>query len=382
MKNKQPKFKLQGKCIPRSVVRTAVKSILLIFYFGWSTLIQGQNILVVDNNSTVNGVFNSLQTALSASQNGDIIHVQPSPDSYGNISIQKSVTIIGRSHSEPSNQSKIAAISLFASGVTLKGLDINSISLFSGGPITDTVVQDCGFRTLVLGSSSASGTVSNTQISGCLIEGITTIGSNTLNTILSNNFFISQSTEFIRTSSAKNIVFMNNVFRASSTKTNFTLSSSENPIVFTRNMFIANFDQNVNIAFETNGGATRAILTDNLFFNYGTGNIAPIGDFSATGSLLDANPMFTNVDPFSSGSIIGRSSYDPAVRLEDDISLSPGSPALPNQPDEFEIGLLGGGFRYNIFGNPREVPLLDVVSFDTAVNAGSNINVVIKAKAN
>ena len=65
-----------------------------------------------------------------------------------------------------------------------------------------------------------------------------------------------------------------------------------------------------------------------------------------------------------------------------DLTLQAGSPALTGGGGGSQIGLYNNGFRYNMIGNPNGIPTLDVISYDGAIEKGSNINVTITAKAN
>ena len=98
--------------------------------------------------------------------------------------------------------------------------------------------------------------------------------------------------------------------------------------------------------------------------------------------MANTDPQFTNVDPTVSQSFADNSSYNPSTRIEDDLTLQAGSPALTGGGGGSQIGLYNNGFRYNMIGNPNGIPTLDVISYDGAIEKGSNINVTITAKAN
>ncbi len=127
-------------------------------------------------------------------------------------------------------------------------------------------------------------------------------------------------------------------------------------------------------------------LSNNLIYNYGAGTVTfstgSGATFQENDTLFDTDPKFTNVDPTVSQSFAGSSTYNPAFRPEDDLTLASGSPALTGGGGGSQIGLYNNGFNYNKLGNPRDIPLLDIENSDGAVPTGGTLNVTVTAKAN
>ncbi len=101
-----------------------MKEILFTVAFLTVLFTNAQTILIVDNNSNINTspahVFNTF--SLAAAANGDIIYVQPSETAYGNVSINKELTVYGIGHTPEMNAGRNAtfgSITISSSNVKL-----------------------------------------------------------------------------------------------------------------------------------------------------------------------------------------------------------------------------------------------------------------------
>jgi hypothetical protein len=74
--------------------------------------VNAQNVITVDNSVGANAQYNDLQSAISAATNGATIYVHASEINYGDIDINKPITLIGFSHSSSDKKSMIDAIDL------------------------------------------------------------------------------------------------------------------------------------------------------------------------------------------------------------------------------------------------------------------------------
>ena len=76
-----------------------MKTLVLFLLTLFSISVSGQTIWVADNNfnaPTGTNVFSTIQAAVNAAAPGDIIQVQPSPNTYGNVTIDKqNLTLMG-----------------------------------------------------------------------------------------------------------------------------------------------------------------------------------------------------------------------------------------------------------------------------------------------
>ena len=124
---------------------TLRKTVSLIFMLTFSSALMAQTIHIVNNTPGAAADFTSLQAAIDAASNGHIIYIQQSPTSYGNITINKELTLVGRSHRETnSNYRTILGHITIASGAsdtTINGLYFDSITGTSGsGTINNFII--------------------------------------------------------------------------------------------------------------------------------------------------------------------------------------------------------------------------------------------------
>lgn len=352
-----------------------------------SSSLLAQTIITIDNNSGSTTTYQTIQAAHDAASAGDIIYVQPSGTSYGQVTIDKELTIVGRSHNETTKVSQLDAIIIRSSDVTLKGLSFSSLYPQSSGaliapPFERLTISDCKASSLQFGEGNVAPTViiDDIKVRGCLLPGTNYIYEDATNVLFSNNIFSSPSP--IYTHNTTSAVIANNIFRHyylySPTITITNYSTSGTAILY-NNMFISNYDTDSTIAFTGNFN-----LSNNLTYNYGTGNIvftSSNGTLSDSNTLVDTDPMFTNIDATITESFAGNYVYNPAFRLEDDLTLQATSPALTGGGGGTEMGLYNNGFLYNTLGNPKGIPTLDIISYDGAVPKNGTINVTINAKA-
>ena len=342
-----------------------------------------QNIITIDNSPQSTTTHTTLQAALDAAVAGDIIYVQPTAVSYGSATIDKPITIVGRSHSEVNRVSTAATITVRSSDVTIKGIKFSTLTTNAGGPTAVPYINfklyECELTFLTLGSSGTAGAtpyIENAEIQGCTISAIT-LQTDINNILIGNNI--------IRTSltlrDPSTIVISNNIFRSGNGDITLNNTSTTATAIFYNNMFKTNAATDRSISLNTGDFNFSNCLT----YNYGTGNFNFVAANTATflnnNSLLNTDPLFVDVDTTVSTSFAGSSpTYNPEIRL-DDLTLQVGSPALTGGGAGGQIGLFNSGFNYDYLGNPRDVPTMDIINYDAAVPKNGTINVTIKAKA-
>ena len=343
-----------------------------------------QTIITIDNNPGSTTTYQTIQAAHNAAAAGSIIYVQPSPTSYGDVTIDKALTIVGRSHSIPSKVSELGTVVVRSSNVNLKGLQFSSLYPQSGGaptvpPYIGLSILDCEASSIQLGEGYALPTVTidNATIRGSVISTIY-IYDDATNVLLSNNILVGYNPLYTYTSSS--LVIANNIFKfySSMSLVNYSITG---PLILYNNMFISNYATDSTIDFAV--GSFN--LSNNLTYNYdATSNVVFTnsgGSYTESGTMANTNPQFTNVDANVTFSLVGIITYIPSTRLEDNLTLQSGSPALTGGGGGSEIGVNNNNFKYDTLGNPHGVPTLDVVSYTGAVPKNGNINVTIKAKA-
>jgi len=360
----------------KTITKTLSKAFLLCFILV-STSVLAQTIITIDNNPGSTTTYQNIQDAHDAATAGDIIYVQPSPSSYGNVTIEKSLTIVGRSHSETSNISQLGNVTIEASDVTLKGLLTSRIynqSPNTTTPITNIKLYECKTGTLRIGYSNYG--IDGLEARGCVISGSFTQYARAENVLISNNIITSSLAIY----SPSQIIITNNIFRFTSSMYLYNYAAGETAILF-NNMFINNYNSSSTVYFSL--GDWNA--SNNLLYNYGDGDInfatSSGGTYSDNNTLLNVDPLFTDVDPTVTYSFADNTTYNPATRPEDDLTLQATSPALTGGGGGSELGLYNNGFNYSTIGNPKDVPTIDIDTYDGAVPKNGTINVTITAKA-
>lgn len=334
-----------------------------------STSLLAQTTYTVNNNTGVATDFTDLQTAIDGAANGDILYVQQSATSYGAITINKGLTIIGRSHSDSGYKTEIGTISLDAgsSNTTLKGLEIASVTdAGNTSTITDLAFFDNNINTFNLGNTD---TFNNVLIQGNQITSTFYIYANTSNVLVSNNLFSASTIYFSMTSS---LLFSNNIMSyypgANITNATTGLLNISNCV------FISNYPSGSTV---TLGASSGTIQVDNcVAYNYDTTSTHVFA--TGTGITINANvqentdPLFTNVS--TTAPSIG-SPYngllDPA---NDDLTLQASSPVT-------DAGIFEG-YNFKNFGTPTGVPSIKVTSNSATVPKNGNLSVTIEAKTN
>lgn len=349
----------------RNTINALIFCVLVLF----ASSAFGQTTHIVNNNANTAADFDNLQAAIDAAANGDIIHVQHSSTSYGNVTLDKELTIIGRSHSDASYSSEIGTLELIegSSNSTIKGLEMQSINdpfdpSGTYGTISDVVIQDNK-----IGSMSSFGfyrTYNNVLFQGNVVTGTFNIQANTSNWLVTNNVFQSSSLSF---QMVDTLLFSNNILEYW-----FGVSISNNTpdlLNISNCIFVAD-NPNV-LTVNLSGSQGTFQITNCLTYNYGTGNY----NFN-TGSNITISNSQENIDPLftsrvgGSGSI-GTGNFTPGL---DDLTLQAGSP--------FADDGLYEGYNYKPLGTPTGLPSLKIDTYDPTVPKNSDLTVTITAKTN
>ncbi|MBO3116247.1 hypothetical protein J4050_05775 [Winogradskyella sp. DF17] len=331
------------------------------------TALNAQTTHIVNNNAGTAADFDNLQAAIDAAANGDIIHVQQSSTSYGNVTLDKQLTIIGRSHSDASYSSDIGTLELVegSSNSVIKGLDISSVSepFVSGGnygTITDLVFQDNK-----IGNFPNIGiyrTFNNILMQGNII-GSFSIGTNTSNFLVTNNIFTSSSVSF---SMVDTLLFANNIVGYFN---GFSITNNTPDLLNISNcLFIGDRFADITVSYFGTGPLQ---ITNCLTYNYDANyNFATGSNITISNSQENIDPLFTFRDG-SNGSIGTSGTFNPNL---DDLTLQAGSPFINDGIYE--------AYNFKPLGTPTGLPSLKIDSYDPTVPKNSDLTVTITAKTN
>ncbi|APY09143.1 hypothetical protein BWZ20_12890 [Winogradskyella sp. J14-2] len=340
---------------------------LLLF----ATKLFAQTTHIVNNNAGTAADFTGLQAAIDAATDGDIIHVQQSSTSYGNITLDKELTIIGRSHSDASYVSEIGTLDLVegCSNSTIKGLKIQTVTdpFDNSGtfPLIENIVLQDNRITSFLGLGQYR-TLNNFLIQGNIIEGSISITSTTSNILLTNNVINSSSLSF---SMVDTLLISNNIFSYF-----FGVSISNNTpdlMNISNCIFVSDYFQSGTVSLSSSSGTFQ--ITNCLTYNYDATanyNFATGSNITVSNSQENIDPLFTNRDG-ASGSIGTSGTFNSSL---DDLTLQAGSP--------FGDDGLYEGYNFKPLGTPTGLPSLKIDSYDPTVPKNSDLTVTITAKTN
>jgi len=366
-----------------------------------------QTTLIVDHNfnaPTGANVYSTLQAAANAAADGDIIQVQPSATAYGNVTINKKITLIGIGFNLTKDipyQSTVTNIYLTrnaasaenASGSIITGLTITTLSLGVPNGVayiqSDVTVHNCRITTI----SGVSGGVplnnlliyANDITSSVRIYNLVTGDSWFRNNVVRASYVDfrngSPSTVTITnnilycylyiSAATTSIPILNNNFIGASAGTySFSLINEK---IISNNIFYGRTPA-ANTAGTSSSSLINSIFTNNLSISTGNDALPPAGGTnSGSNNLVTVSPEFTNVPVSSTWS----SAYD--------YTLVGGSLAIDAGSDGTDIGITGGFYPWteaNLVLKTTSAPTIEILNTSTIINPLDLLPVRVKAKSN
>ncbi len=338
--------------------------------------------IIVDNNIGVNAPYSDLQLAIDQATANDVIYVHPSETSYGNIILDKPLTIIGKSHSQVGVEiTKIYRISFTpaSSGSIIRGFNIsenvnfngiNGTSFTSNGEQVENItIEYCKVNNTLVSNTVRLYNFDNSwenipSSNNITIRGniISRIVMNTTNLFITNNWIWARVTIWRPDSTVIN----HNIFTGSNIINN---GISIAKVLVQNCMFLKN--TSANTILHTNESQYDNCLT----YNYGSGiyNISATATNMLTNTmLLNTNPLFENL---SNGNLT-------AFYIDNDYSLQVSSPAVGTGFNGEDIGIFGNGYVFNNTGTPAEYPSVTITNSTAVVPNNGTLSVTITAKAN
>lgn len=318
-------------------------------------------VLTVSNNSNSPGQYTALQPAITAAAAGDTIYIHGSASSYGNVSINKRLVLLGTGH-KPSKSnplvSEIGDIQLDslpsvsgASGTKIIGFKINHLTgyLQTGG--TKNVLVSRNY--FIPGGVKVTITGTGWVLQNNIISFASVNVKNNANVIIRNNIFNGSS---VITSNQPTVMIANNIFFASSTPASFITVSNA---LIANNIFSGSTPKGANVDNNT--------FSNNLTYQTPYDTI-PFGTNTGSGNFVAQNPLFTNV-PLNSFNY----SYD--------FSLQATSPGKNAGTDGTDIGIYGGAMPFtDMTGSPAIPQIKSLLLLNPVIPVGDSLRVVIKAK--
>jgi hypothetical protein len=360
------------------------KFILLYVLFAIVFTGFAQTVHRVNNNPGITGtnVYSTFALAHTAAAANDIILIEPSNTSYGDISLTKPLKIYGNGYFLNTNTelkvdqrpSIVGTISFNANsgGSEVYGLSIVATAVVRG--VSNIKIQRCSFLVscfsgLIIQNTNLAGTSSFnvsdiifsqnyvTSSCGAAFGGISinpTAGFTITNTLINNNIFPTGGVGASNDPGVQSLVIRNNTFLY--------------------NGSIANI---VNAVFENNllaGGSSASVTFGNVTasFNVSTGNTFPNQENGNKN-----NYSIVNVDTNESQFISSGAGISDDERWQ----LKPGAELKTLGSGDSEVGAYGGSTPYKVSGIP---PIPSIVEFFNTGTGDTNnpLKVNISVKSN
>ncbi len=319
-----------------------------------------QNVLRVNNTAGVNAPFTTLAAAITAAGVNDIIMLESSVTSYGNIVIAKKVTIVG------------------------PGYLLNENLGFQTTAIPATI------RTMTLNAGAEGTTVSGVTFHVTPAGGDCLTINGVSNVTISNCYWVN--TRMVLTGTANNLAFIGNyltgvnAFTATYTGTIFTNNyiaglignTAASPFTITNNVIGGN-----NGAMSGNE-LLNCDVRNNIFtgsapiFN-GTASLFKNNVFVATGLNASVTADGTNM----LGAVLANIFLGFAGNTTDtQWKLKAGSPAIGFGESGVDCGMYGGATPYRTSGIKTGQPTVTNFSSPASVPQNGTLNVKVSAKVN
>lgn len=322
-------------------------------------------VITVSNNTASPGQYSNLQTAIDNSSASDTIYVQGSPTSYGNITINKKLTILGSGYAPDSTDFNLATIigqitldTVFTSpikGIKIVGIyTTNYITYASGdrGLINDVTFERCYLG----GYKYISG--NNWVFLNCMFESGFDFGYYD-NVMISNSFFFSSTLNY---SDKNTISILNSIF----------LNYSGSYQFYT----VSNMTVN-NCIFWNNSvsGCSNCTFNNNITWDDVTQTLPYAGN-SGTGNINNVDPKFVSTLPLPTSTIPYTSVKSYNWHLQ---AASSGHNA---GTDGTDIGLYGGSLpNVNLTGMNPQIPVIkNFIVKNPVAQKNGTLNITVKAQ--
>jgi hypothetical protein len=334
------------------------KQTLFIALFLCMNLLSSAATFTVNNNNPSPGQYTTIQAAMNAAANGDIILINGSPNTYsiGANFITKSLTFIGAGYNPTKDNPLLTRInfngySSTAANVTLKGLVFMTTTYIGGA---NTTISECYFAQRLTLYSGATGLIARNNIFAFSEYAAINFDGGGNNATFENNIFTT-GVQFYNASIVSGLILRNNVFLGGSAS---NLVSLGNPTNWT---FQNNIFWNVFI-----GSRINCVFINNIAYSPEGNTSVPITNGSMNVGNFNANPQFIN---YSGGGFSSAHNY----RLQ---AASVGHLA---GTDGTDIGAFGGATPYTDHGMPN-IPVVKVMNITAgAVPVGGTIQVTFQS---
>jgi hypothetical protein len=328
---------------------------------------QAQTIRRVNNTGTaVTGVnvYTTLQAAHDAASSGDIIYLEPSGISYGDLTCVRPLTIIGNGYFLQQN----TGLQLDTREAIIGNLYFNNGS--AGSRVTGCVIQAS-----YLSVNASNITVERNQLNVTTYVGYgpTTGVYNTVSGIIIRQNYATGTLYINPTSNTNvsNVNITNNIFATASISTSGQYTRMSNILI--SNNVVGTLAGTSQYTIDVD----NAVIKNNILTYTGTGvsftprNNAYSYNISGNAAFGTANGNQQNVSP-ANLFVGGTASTDGAFQLR------AGSPAIGTGESGTDVGAFGGALPYRLSGIPN-VPT--IYQYNQSVS-GNTLNATISTRSN
>ena len=322
--------------------------------------IYAQRVWTVDNRPNTGADFTSLSAAASAATVGDTIQIHPSATSYGNVTINKRLILVGLSHNPLNSKSGEKAI---IGNITFTGNSANSLItglqfsiVNTSGPTDLTGIKIVNNRiTTYVNAPNTLTVVDDWVIEGNIFIGAyVSLAANVDGWIIKNNIF-DNTTQYPIQSANDQTSFLNNLVVSSSG--NFATGCTDT--IVSNNIFIlegSTADVKLN--------ASTIVFSNNL-----TRNVQ-----GQTVTTLTGSGNLDNTDPGFSFAFADIADY-----YNNDYNVS--GAAVNAGTDGTDLGVYGAMFNFDPQGRPDLWPYMTSLDISNpSVPMGQDINVTFTAQ--
>jgi hypothetical protein len=360
------------------------KAIVTLTVAVFTMLLSTATIRTVSNNASSPGHSTSLPTAIASSSVGDTLYIQGSPTSYGNVIIDKKLTLIGSGYAPDSTDYNLATtitqITLDTTGLyLLQGLKIIGVSLYNTGgssinystsPTNDRgLIHNISFeRCYIYTYSTAYISGNNWSFLNCVFNYPNTGGypidiGNYDNIIITNCFFVNT---YINNSNKSSVNLYNSIFLNYSG--NFFNSNVSNMGIYNCIFYNSN-----------PGGCTNCLFMNNIVYDDATRDLQIPAVNSGSGNFVNSNPLFVQT-PTAHPAIGTTINYSDLKTYN--WHLQSGSPGHNAGTDATDIGFYGGAYPYkNLTGMNPKIPIIrSFIVKNPVAQKGGTLQISIKAQ--
>lgn len=327
-----------------------------------------QKILIVNNQALTiesDAVYQSVDQALEAANEGDILHIIPSPASYGDVMLDKSLSLYGIGVNDQNH-----AIQTTLGSITI-------------GNDNEQLVEDISISGLNFGDLIIQNATENLQVKSNRFGRIIHSSGTCKDAYFIHNIF--ERFSFTQNDN-QNVVIANNVINVSFTGSNAQSSQAASQVLLFNNLFLSNASS-VDAFLPAFRELNAVVMQGNIFFG-----VSPNSP-TITNSLIQNNSSFRSSRPDFPTSTNGNNVLNNIENVEPqfvnlpllsfwqftfDASLNPNSPLKNAGTDGTDMGPLAGYYPWT----PSQSPLPFIESIDVEVQPDNTLRVRVKAKKN